>query len=250
MRPICRVVVFGLAVLRVVPAMAQEAVAAVYPSGPTVPANLLGISVQFAEPPRGPGRLDLSLAGVALAGARSAFVDQDLWTADGRTLTLLFDPARLKTGVGANATLGRVLHAGERITLTLRGVPTKTWDVTDAQAGQLDPRRWTITRPDRAEAATPLVIRFDHPVDALDRGLIAVVSPEGDAVPGEAVLLDGEGAWEFRPAAPWRAGVFRIAISPDLEDSSGNTVSEPFEVDRQTRQTPAAIPQTPTFRIA
>lgn len=226
------------------PDQVQDQVVVVYPSGPTVPANVLRLTVRFARPARGPGRPDLALAGVA-----QPFIDQDLWSDDGRLLTLLFDPSRLKQGVGANLSLGRVLHPGQRIVLTAGGHSVKAWTVTEAQAQAPDPHLWTLVPPHLPGGHASVIIRFDHPIDALSRDLIAVVSSAGEAVAGEAALLDGEQVWQFRPTDPWRPGAYRIAVSPKLEDASGNSVAEPFEVRTGAGPQPAAASGLPDFII-
>jgi hypothetical protein len=41
----------------------------------------------------------------------------------------------------------------------------------------------------------------------------------------------GDTIWKFAPAHPWIAGEYTIAISPLLEDVSGNNLNNPFDLD-------------------
>src|SRR5262245_64043276 len=64
-------------------------VVAVSPSGRTVPENLLRISIRFAAAPEGQILRRLSLATRDGRPLHEPFLDQELWSPDGRVLTVL-----------------------------------------------------------------------------------------------------------------------------------------------------------------
>jgi hypothetical protein len=92
----------------------------VYPSGTSVPENLLRIELRFRVPLRTP----LDMVHVKLLDREGQlipdpFLDLPLPSADGRRLSLLLHPGRVKSGVGANVVLGRALRAGSLVTLVI-----------------------------------------------------------------------------------------------------------------------------------
>ncbi len=100
---------------------AQLVPVAVQPSGPEVPANLLRISLVFAQPvgeyvlPR----LELRQANGEVID--KPFLEQELWSPSGKILTVLLHPGRVKSGLIAHDTLGPVLHGDGLVVLTLDG---------------------------------------------------------------------------------------------------------------------------------
>ena len=165
----------------VAPACAQS----VRPTSDTVPENLLRLSVVFDAPPAGPvlPRLALRLADGSIVA--EPFLEQELWSPDGRVLTVLMHPGRVKTGLNASERLGRALRPGERVTVTFDGRPLRTWSVTASDETPPEPQRWTVGVP-VAGTREPLSVRLDGQVDAFDADLIAVRGPDGARVSGHA----------------------------------------------------------------
>ena len=83
-------------------------VMAIYPTAAEVPRNLLRLYVWFSAPmSEGYAARHVRLAGDAgerLAGA--LLPGGELWSGDGRRLTLLLDPARIKRGLAAHREAG------------------------------------------------------------------------------------------------------------------------------------------------
>lgn len=211
---------------------ASAAPAAITPSGATVPENLLRIELHLARPLARPLAMDrvrlVDAHGETIAGA---FLDLPLPSADGRTVTLLLHPGRVKNGVGANLALGRALHAGDDVALVVDDPQLATplrhrWHVTSATA--LDPGHWRVQAP-RAGTRVPLQLALDATVDASSARLIALRGPDGERVDGSPTLIDGEKTWRFEPARPWRAGRYEVVVHPLLEDVAGNRACTPFE---------------------
>lgn len=230
---------------------ASAAPATVTPSGATVPENLLRIELHPSRPLRHPLAMDhvrlVDDLGKAIDGA---FLDLPLPSADGRTVTLLLHPGRVKSGVGANLALGRALHAGDDVTLVVDdpqfAAPLRhRWHVTAAAA--LKPGRWHADAP-RAGTRAPLRLVLDAPLDASSARLIALRGPDGDRVDGSPTLIAGEQAWRFRPGRPWRAGHYEVVVHPLLEDVAGNRACTPFEAAGLSEQ-PCVI-DAPGFDVA
>jgi hypothetical protein len=173
-----------------------------YPSGPSVPENLLRIELRFSTPLRSP----LDINHVKLFDANggeitNAFLDLPLPADDGRMVTILMDPARVKSGIGANLALGRALHRGSTVTLVIDDPVIaqpihKTWQVTAFDANPPQPARWTFLAP-RLGSREPITVHLD--------------------------------VWRFVPAHPWRPGTYAVVTHPDLEDPAGNRTCGPFE---------------------
>lgn len=216
------------------PAIGQTA----YPSGREVAANLLRISIEFPAPPPGDtaGRVHLTRAdGSDIAGA---FYPEPLWSPDGRVLTLYLDPGRVKTGLTVHDLAGPVLVQGERVELRIGDRTLRRWRVIGPRSTPLEPDRWRLETP-RAGSMEALTVSMSAPIDRRDCDLIAVADASGRRIAGKSTLLSGERTWRFRPAMPWRKGLYRLKLRPDLEDPEGNRVSRSFE-----SRTHTAIPKS------
>lgn len=220
----------------------------VYPSGDEVPENLLRLSLSFAAP-AAPGVLE-RLGLHATDGTRIAqpFLEQELWSPDARTLTLLLHPGRVKSGLRAHDDAGRALHSGDHVTLLLDGEPLKTWRVGPARTAAPDPRRWSVHAP-RTGSRDAVIVTLDAPIDAQAVGYIAVVSAHGEKVRGRATLASGEGVWRLTPEAVWRAGQYRLLLHPRLEDPQGNALGNRFEQKAVASSPIAATPAELRFRV-
>lgn len=206
----------------------------IHPAGPTVPENLLRIELRFAQAQRLP--FDVRRLQLLREDGReieNALLDLALPSADGRRITILMDPGRVKTGVGPQLDAGRALHAGQTVRLRVDDpataeVAVKTWQVTAAVSRPLDAAAWRLSEP-RSGSREPLVVDLRAPISSSGEGLIAVVDAAGRRVPGKAVLGDGDTVWHFTPSRRWRSGRYRLVAHPDLEDPAGNRHCSAFE---------------------
>lgn len=222
------------------------AVRQVYPSGSTLPENLLKFYLHFTAPMSRGDVYDfihlLDADGREIDGAFLK-VDEELWDRDGVRLTLLIDPGRIKRDVGPREGFGPVLEAGRSYTLlidahwpdakgrTLEGPYRKPFRTTDADATSPDLSSWQI-RPPAAETVAPLLVDAPEPLDhALFQRLVRIQGPDGRDVAGRATVTEGEARWSFIPDAPWRPGGYRLAVGAELEDRAGNNLRGPFELD-------------------
>ncbi len=216
-------------------------VEAVYPSGSEIPANQLKFYVHFTAPMH-PGEAWQNLRLLDSKGkvVELAFIeiDQELWDREGKRLTVLFDPGRIKRGVLPRDQIGSALEPGATYTLVAaaewrdaRRVPLaaefrKSFRVVPEDRTPIDPQRWRITPP-IAATTDPLVIDFGEPLDAaLALRLISV-----PGIVGTPALSQNERQWRFTPTQPWPKSSLRIEVDTALEDLAGNKVGRPFDVD-------------------
>jgi hypothetical protein len=92
----------------------------------------------------------------------------------------------------------------------------KTWQVLAPSDGSLQPLRVSFSRS------------FDH---ALLERMIWVADVHDRPLAGTTVVVDHERSWHFRPARPWQVGSYHLVVDTRLEDSAGNSIRRPFEVD-------------------
>jgi hypothetical protein len=259
-----RAVYRGVASTFDIPAAAPPAIAtrveAVYPSSGVLPENALKLYVFFSAPmQRGDSWQYLSLLREDGSKVEGPFLelDQELWDAQQRRFTILFDPGRIKRGLASLAEVGPALEAGHRYTLVIhrewrdgRGAPMvedyrKTFQVAAADRTPPDPKTWRVSAP-RAGGSAPLVITFPKPMDfALLQHEISVAGMAG------TVAVDrGETEWRFTPERPWRAGKYRIVVRTTLEDLAGNHILRAFDVDVFDPITPRVTAETVTLPLS
>lgn len=201
------------------------------PGGSSLPANALRLYVWFDRPARmlvdqGDVRL-LDADGVAIPGAFMDF-GQALWSPDGRRLTILFDPGRVKRDVEGAGDSAAPLVAGRTYQVAV-GAFRWRFLATPAIRDRIDPSAWTITAP-VAGTRAPLALRFDRTMDTALLGTrLTVTDARGARVTGRAVGEDEGAAWRFVPSAPWRPGAYRVEVDATLEDVAGNRVGEALD---------------------
>ncbi len=211
----------------------------IHPTTPTIPENILRFEIAVAHGmSRSPDMKSFRLrTGTELI--EGALLDPPLLSGDGRWITIYLHPARIKTGLLANARLGRAITRGLRVTL----------DVVDRELGLELSRTWTVTQEDRsgprpdqwkfkqplAETCDPLVVKLDAPVSASAGPMIAIVDMAGQRRAGFAQLSENAEIWRFYPLHPWPVGQsFKLLAHPDVEDSAGNRACAAFDGERPT----------------
>ena len=224
----------ALCVLALWAAAAAQAVAAqlvpvaVQPSGPEVPANLLRISLVFAQPVGEDvlHRFELRRANGDVID--QPFLEQELWSPSSKILTVLLHPGRVKSGLIAHDTFGPVLHADGLVVLTLDGQEIKRWKVGSDDHDGPRPSGWNVGSVS-AGTREPLVVALDAPIDARDVDYFAVANSSNRRVQGRARLEGGEKRWTFMPDAAWTESRYTLAVFGNLEDPSGNRLNGHFE---------------------
>jgi hypothetical protein len=229
-----------------------------YPSTSRLPENQLKLYLHFSAPmSRGEAYRRIRLLKEDGSAVELPFleIEQELWDAEGKRLTLLFDPGRIKRGLVPNQEEGLALVAGHRYSFVVdsawpdaAGAPLvaafrKDISAVASDRTPPDPARWRI-EPPRGGSREPLRVDFGEPMDhALATRLVRV-----EGVPGEVALLKEESVWEFTPAATWPSGEHELVYDTALEDLAGNRILRPFDVDlwervdrqikRETRRLP------------
>lgn len=225
----------------------------IHPAGPAVPENLLRIELRFDRPQRLPFDIErLRLLDGDGAEIRHALLDVALPDADGRRITVLLDPGRVKSGVGPNRDAGRALREGTTVSLRVSGdegdapAAVKTWRVSTAVSRPLQPERWQFTPPRRG-TRDALSVDLRAPISSAGERLIAVLDGQGRRLEGTVALDDGDATWRFKPSRPWAAGRHRLVTHPGLEDPAGNRRCAAFEAPLRSASTceGASLPFTP-----
>jgi hypothetical protein len=224
----------ALVALAAIP-VAGVAAVEIHPAGPVVPENLLRFELRFDRPQRLPFSVErLTLLGGDGREIQHALLDVALPDADGRRITVLLDPGRVKSGVGPNLEAGRALKEGGTVSLRVAGNDAntppvvRTWRVTAAVSQPLRPQRWRLDAP-RQRSRDALSVDLRTPISSAGEGLIAVVDGQGRRVEGRVTLGNGDATWRFQPARPWAAGRHRLVTHPGLEDPAGNRSCAAFE---------------------
>src|SRR5215510_14625312 len=200
----------------------------VQPSGPTVPANLLRISIRFASQVEGPLLPRLALLHADSTRVQEPFLEQELWSPDGKELTVLMHPGRVKTGLNAREQMGPILSVGDDVSLALDGLPIKRWSVGPADEIGPMASEWKVSAV-RVESKQALVVALDGPIDGRDADYLAIADVRDRRVAGRAKLTNGESTWTFTPRAPWRPGAYKLVVRGTLEDPAGNRLGSHFE---------------------
>lgn len=221
------------------------------PTPTTLPANALKVYLHFTQPMEQGVFLErITLQredGSIVAGA---FRETELWSPDGKRLTVWLHPGRQKTGVNLNRDEGPVLREGEKYFLKIAGnwrsaagVPIGKDVLFVITAGAVDhacpdPQRWQIFAP-KAGTRDVLHVVFDEPLDPAMLATALVVKRGGAGLDGVVRVAPDARSWSFTPIGAWLSGSFALEIDPLLEDLTGNNLQHPFEVDREQIVKPA-----------
>jgi hypothetical protein len=218
-----------------------------------LPDNLLKFYIHFSGPmSRGEAYQRIGLtAGNEDVDLPFLELGEELWDPEGRRLTLLFDPGRIKRGLKPREDAGQILVPGQKYVLTIdsgwpdaRGVPLldefrKEFVVTSADYTQPDVSKWRVHAPPRG-TRKPLVVNFSESMDhAMSHRVLSVIGSDGASIAGSIALSQQETRWSFRPDSPWLAGDYRLTFDTTLEDVAGNSIGRPFEVKDAMEPQPA-----------
>ena len=229
-------------------------VEAVFPSASRLPENLLKFYIHFSGP-MSRGEVYRRVRLVTDDGVVDLpFLElgEELWDPEGRRLTLLFDPGRIKRGLKPREDSGQILLSNQRYVLKIdagwpdaQGNPLaenyqKEFVVTSADYTQPDASKWRLKIP-AGRTRQPLVVTFSESMDhAMSQRVLSVVGPSGIPVRGKISLSQQETRWLFQPDDPWSLGDYRLMFDTALEDVAGNSIGRPFEVvDSASQQQPS-----------
>jgi hypothetical protein len=228
------------------PPTPRVGITAVYPSGNRLPENTLRLYVHFSgEVARGGVYRHMKLVRDDGVEVKEPFLEleEELWSADGTRLTVLFHPGRVKRGLVPREEEGPILEEGRTYTFSISG----KWEDTEGRpilasfkktftAGPpddqpIDLAHWAMMSP-RANSDAPLIVKLHKPLDhGLLHRCVWVEDAAGKPVAGTLTVGGGERVLTFAPEQPWRRGEYKLVAQTRLEDVCGNRVGEPFEVD-------------------
>ena len=230
------------------------------PPADQIPANTLKLYLDFShQMEQGEFLRQISLRQKDGEEVVGAFRETELWSPDGKRLTIMFHPGRQKTGVNLNVDEGPVLVEGRSYKLVIAGqwrsvdgVPLGYEAVFELLAAAADheqpnPSKWHLSVP-LGGSRDSLTLTTDE----LFEPDIFRRSIRFDDVSGKArveILSNRQLRWSFLPDKPWAPGEHVISVDSDLEDLAGNSPQKPFEVDL-TAESPKARAQSITFGIS
>jgi hypothetical protein len=207
------------------------------PQTNVLPANTLRFYVNF--PRSGEAHFDRDLLWLLNEEdevVRDAFLvlSQELWSVDGRRLTVLMEPGRIKRGLGASPDHDPALVVGRAYTLVLTALGQTvrhTFRVSDPVLEAVEETRWHLVSP-TVGTLDPAVVHFDRVMDAtLCEDEIGVLGPSGEVVLTRVSLGPDGMAAQLFPNRPWSAGDHSLIASERLEDVCGNRLGEALDHD-------------------
>ena len=227
-------------------AIASTTVENVYPSTDRLPENQLKFYLHFSAPmSRGEAYHRIHLLDESGEPVDLPFLelDEELWDREGKRLTLLFDPGRIKQGLVPHEEVGAAIKEGHNYRLVidrdwldaerspLKEGFEKSFGVVAADRESPDPKTWRLTSP-RGGTLQPLSIEFPEPMErALLLRLLDVMDPAENFLDGSVQVDREETRWQFTPREPWSVGDYSLSIGTTLEDLAGNRIGRLFEVD-------------------
>jgi hypothetical protein len=158
----------------------------------------------------------------------------ELWSVDGRRLTVLMEPGRIKRGLGADPSHEPALVVGRTYSLVVTALgqtARHTFRVSDPVLEAVDETHWRLVSP-TAGSLDPAVVHFDRVMDAaLCEDEIGVLTPSGEVVKTRVSLAPDGTAARLIPSHPWRAGEHCLVVSERFEDVCGNRLGEALDHD-------------------
>ena len=217
----------------------QAKVLSIYPIADQLPENLLRFYIYFNTPmKRGQALTHIQLIDDNGKVDNHAFMEfkQELWSADGKRLTILFDPGRIKRGVATNLLKGPALRKHIKYQLSIAGTwqdvygqplsknITKEIVIVDPYRKSINVNEWAIQKP-IVNSHDRLSIRFDRILDhGLIQSMIQLVDAEENQIQGYWEMVDEERSIRFVPVTKWLKGDYLIIIASRLEDIAGNNL--------------------------
>ena len=214
----------------------------IYPTSDTLPENLLRFYVRFSHPMKAIN----NLKNIRLMDKNNQVVEgvifnnvHELWDDQQKQLTLIMDPARVKTGLSTHNRLGRALVPGHSYHLVIEKMETveqdkvkpfkKKFMVVSADTIAPSINLWDIRRP-QVGSLDPLQIVFPESVDVMSLfHRLTISNDNGDKLEGTVEIGSNEKQWMFTPLEYWGEGKYTIYINARFADPSGNNLNGLFD---------------------
>jgi hypothetical protein len=210
------------------------------PQARSLPANTLRFYIHF--PKSGEAHFDRDHLWILDAEGREVpdpflVLSQELWSVDGRRLTVLMEPGRIKRGMGADPSHEPAFVVGRTYSLVLEALGQTVrhaFRVDDPILKPIDESFWHVDPP-TAGSLDPIILHFDRVMDAEScQDEIGVMTATGQPVRTRiSVELDGTSARIF-PSQLWGEAEHVLVASERLEDVCGNRLGEALDHDRGT----------------
>jgi hypothetical protein len=217
----------------------------VYPTGTKLPENLLKFYIHFSNPMAMRNvyqHVHLRDEGGQELVQPFLEIHEELWDPQGKRLTLLLDPGRIKRGLVPNVENGSILRKGGRYTLVMDaalqdalGQPLvrsfqKEFIAIDSDHRQPQLDEWKIELP-KVGSRDPWIIRFGESLEQAiaTRGMQLYCN--GSEWEGQFSLREQESESVFLPAKAWGTGEYELRVNSAIEDLAGNSLRKPFEIE-------------------
>lgn len=224
---------------------ASPKVLAVHPNLDRLPANILRAHIVFDRPMQTAEALKhIKLIDDRQNDISDALLDltDGLWTTDGRILTILFHPGRVKTGLVAGERYGSIFTEGRTYQLVVSGkilgANGKSLESDYYHSFEIAPaiRQGFLPIPDKLLLKKNVVrVETNQPLDWLSLQTYLAVTDESDrrlkanfslTADGKAIAIHmDEFAFEERRF---------LRVHPQLEDVAGNRADVPLELSAST----------------
>jgi hypothetical protein len=214
-----------------------EVLIRISPQATILPANTLRFYLQFSTPAEAHFDRDhlwLLNEQDQVMPDPFLFLSQELWSGDGRRLTVLMEPGRIKRGMGADPAHEPAFVVGRTYSLVFTALgqtARSTFCVSDPVLQALDETKWRLDLP-TVGSLDPVVVHFDRVMDAaLCEDELAVLTPWGELVPTRVSVAPDATSARVLPSRPWRPGAYCLVMSERLEDVCGNRLGEALDHD-------------------
>ncbi|MEM8847626.1 MAG: hypothetical protein AAGD17_11040 [Bacteroidota bacterium] len=164
----------------------------------------------------------------------------ELWNKEQTQLTLILDPARVKTGLEANNTFGRALRPNSKCILIIDGLEDvhhqrmrkpfqKEINVEHADYQIPNTEKWQFNIPESNSKET-FVVRFPQMLDYNSlRQRLLLTDSKKKPIKGLVDIKKHETEWHFSPNEPWQCGGYILHVNSRLEDPAGNNLNGLFD---------------------
>jgi hypothetical protein len=223
----------------------QPAVMAIYPTSESVPENLLKFHISFSKSmTRGEvySRVKLLDENGKIIERPFLIVDEEFWDDEMKTVTLLFDPGRVKRGLRPNLEMKPALSQNNKYTLVIEegwkdidGLSTpdrtvKSFYCTAADRSSPEVKNFQVIAP--ASNLAPLAIDFKEPLNSISLSrAIQIVDQNGQTIAGSIEIKNAETMILFVPKNPWSDSRYSILFNSLTEDLAGNNLNRLFDND-------------------
>jgi hypothetical protein len=227
-------------------------VISIYPTGDTLPLNVLKMYIAFSKPMQeGYALENITVIKNGKDTIPSIFLDlqPELWNKERTMLTLWLDPGRIKQDLQPNKKMGLPLQQNASYQIVIKQ------DWRDVEGSSLiytyrknfivgirdnfspDPELWMIHVP-KAGSNQPLKIDLQEPLDySLLKNAVRIVDSKSNILNGSIETEEKETILLFTPSVEWDSGEYSVEIESRLEDLAGNNLNRLFDTDLTKKNT-------------